>query len=340
MARLAELQTFSATLNQFGGIFSRIAGASIDAGEHHLAGRRDRGPGAEVPAVRRRLLQRGRAGRPAKRRPLATRSGPPASTPQAWAAEQFRALVEAQDVSTAQGVSNSSPCWTWRHQFAQLADYLTAQGKTLDEAAQAAPQVAMLQQILEQPNPTTDAVVSIGDQITGAVADLKASTEAGPLPSRRPPLRTHDCSTAGTAAATCCRPGHRRRAYRARHQTRADHGGSAHQQQRCRTIRVGPGGVEQLCVLRRRRLRVCRRYAPRLQCIANNTGTDPVVNSALPTPTAWTDYGPTNRWAMFDQEVNTQSTGDSPLSVVLQPGIVNAIALLELVGTGRRDDAR
>ena len=69
------------------------------------------------------------------------------------------------------------------------------------------------------------------------------------------------------------------------------------------------------------------------KCIANNTGTDPVVNSALPTPTAWTDYGPTNRWAMFDQEVNTQSTGDSPLSVVLQPGIVNAIALLELVGT-------
>lgn len=47
----------------------------------------------------------------------------------------------------------------------------------------------------------------------------------------------------------------------------------------------------------------------------------------------WADYGPTNRWAMFDQEVNTQSTVASPLTVVLDPGLVNSLALIELVGT-------
>ena len=92
MARLAELQTFSATLNQFGGIFSRIAGASIDARENIIRWPEDRGPGAEVPAVRRRLLQRGRAGRPASgghwrraqgRRHRRRRPGQPRAVPRA-----------------------------------------------------------------------------------------------------------------------------------------------------------------------------------------------------------------------------------------------------------------
>jgi hypothetical protein len=50
-------------------------------------------------------------------------------------------------------------------------------------------------------------------------------------------------------------------------------------------------------------------------------------------PTNWEDVGPTLRWAMFDQEVNTQTTGSSPLTVTIAPGIVNSLALIELVGT-------
>lgn len=50
-------------------------------------------------------------------------------------------------------------------------------------------------------------------------------------------------------------------------------------------------------------------------------------------PTNWEDYAPTNRWAMFDQEINTQTSGNSPLTVTIAPGAINSIALLELVGT-------
>lgn len=50
-------------------------------------------------------------------------------------------------------------------------------------------------------------------------------------------------------------------------------------------------------------------------------------------PTNWEDYAPTNRWAMFDAEINTQSSGSSPLTFTLAPGICNALALFELVGT-------
>lgn len=67
---------------------------------------------------------------------------------------------------------------------------------------------------------------------------------------------------------------------------------------------------------------------------ASNLNHDPVADTALATPLWWNDYGPTNRWAMFDQEVNTQSSVASPLTVVLDPGVVvNSLALIELVGS-------
>lgn len=47
----------------------------------------------------------------------------------------------------------------------------------------------------------------------------------------------------------------------------------------------------------------------------------------------WQDFGPTNRWAMFDQLINTQTSGSSPLAVTLAPGLINSLALIELVGT-------
>lgn len=66
---------------------------------------------------------------------------------------------------------------------------------------------------------------------------------------------------------------------------------------------------------------------------ASNLNHDPAADVLLATPLWWNDYGPTNRWACFDQRVNTQSTVTSPLTVVIDPGVVNSLALLELVGT-------
>ena len=50
-------------------------------------------------------------------------------------------------------------------------------------------------------------------------------------------------------------------------------------------------------------------------------------------PLWWLDTGPTNRWAMFDQQVSTLTTAASPLSVSIAPGAINSLALLGAVGS-------
>lgn len=49
-------------------------------------------------------------------------------------------------------------------------------------------------------------------------------------------------------------------------------------------------------------------------------------------PTRWTDIGPTNKWAMFDDVVGTVTQAATNLTVVLRPGAVGGLALLELTG--------
>jgi hypothetical protein len=61
---------------------------------------------------------------------------------------------------------------------------------------------------------------------------------------------------------------------------------------------------------------------------ASNTGHTPESS-----PTWWADISPTNKWACMDNVVGTATTQASPLAIVIAPGTVNSIALLELVGT-------
>lgn len=67
---------------------------------------------------------------------------------------------------------------------------------------------------------------------------------------------------------------------------------------------------------------------------AGNLGHDPLLDDGA---TWWVNVGPTNRWAMFDQTVGSvTSVSGAALSVVLRPGIVSALALLDLVGSAVR----
>ena len=55
--------------------------------------------------------------------------------------------------------------------------------------------------------------------------------------------------------------------------------------------------------------------------------------SCLSTSPHWLDYSPTNRWAMFDGQVSTETTvATTTLTVVLHPGVVSDIALINVVG--------
>lgn len=49
--------------------------------------------------------------------------------------------------------------------------------------------------------------------------------------------------------------------------------------------------------------------------------------------TFWSSIGPDNKHAMFDGQVSTATTSSSPLAVTIAPGIVNSVALIDLVGS-------
>lgn len=68
----------------------------------------------------------------------------------------------------------------------------------------------------------------------------------------------------------------------------------------------------------------------------SNTGKDPTIisnqYSAAGIATWWIDAGPTNRFAMFDALISSQTAAAGPLSIVLAPGAFNGIALFGLDG--------
>lgn len=49
--------------------------------------------------------------------------------------------------------------------------------------------------------------------------------------------------------------------------------------------------------------------------------------------TFWAFFGPDNKHAMFDGQVSTATTSTSPLAVTIAPGIVNSLAMIDLIGS-------
>jgi hypothetical protein len=67
------------------------------------------------------------------------------------------------------------------------------------------------------------------------------------------------------------------------------------------------------------------------QCLTAATGKDPTdLNNQFGAIAYWLDYGPTNKWAMFDNEVSSQTVAPLSLTVVLRPGGFNALYLAKL----------
>jgi hypothetical protein len=64
-------------------------------------------------------------------------------------------------------------------------------------------------------------------------------------------------------------------------------------------------------------------------CVINNTNRNPATDPVQ--PPAWTDYGPTNRYAMFDSVVGTStSSSTSSITVVLKTGNVNGASFMQM----------
>jgi hypothetical protein len=61
--------------------------------------------------------------------------------------------------------------------------------------------------------------------------------------------------------------------------------------------------------------------------VASNLGNSPATS-----PTQWLDDRTDNKHLMFDDSVSTQTTANTDLTVVIKPGIVNAMAIFNLLG--------
>lgn len=62
--------------------------------------------------------------------------------------------------------------------------------------------------------------------------------------------------------------------------------------------------------------------------LGSNTGNDPTVTSS---PTYWIEVGPTNRWAVFDTSVSTQTVQGNNITYTLEPAInVNSLGILNI----------
>lgn len=80
--------------------------------------------------------------------------------------------------------------------------------------------------------------------------------------------------------------------------------------------------------------RVIRTTTHRIyQAVADITGNASNITPEADTlHTQWVEIGPTNLWAMFDQRVSSRSVGTSSgLSVQIQPGRCNGVALMDMV---------
>ncbi len=66
--------------------------------------------------------------------------------------------------------------------------------------------------------------------------------------------------------------------------------------------------------------------------VAGVDATTPEESVLLDTP-HWVEKSPTNRWAMFDSQVSTESTATSEIVIVLEPGIIDALAVVNVAAT-------
>lgn len=68
------------------------------------------------------------------------------------------------------------------------------------------------------------------------------------------------------------------------------------------------------------------------ECLINNTNAYPPDNLAGTTP-KWLDIGPTNKFKMFDQSYHNQTVNTGSIVVVMTPGRINSLGLMNVEGS-------
>lgn len=200
LQRLSTLQVFSGSLNNLGGIFSRLASSSVSARERmiELVGGMD-ALGQQALAFAQNYYTRDEiAGLKAKEVQTTLRES--GFNVDLANREQFRALVESLNPTTAEGQRQLAVLLQLQGSFASIADYLGETGMTLYQAADQAPlqanlvspllsgvsqQLQLAQQSMDAQYETRDATL----QVVQAVKDLAVAIVGGASKSFTPGYR-------------------------------------------------------------------------------------------------------------------------------------------------------
>ncbi len=192
LRRMSELQALSETLNDFGGVFSRVASLSVRAREEFIgmAGGIEALLAKTQSFVENYYSEAERAGLAARqvKEQLATLG----ITADISSRADLRSLIEGTDISTSAGRQQLNDLLTIAQAFAPIGQYLEQNGGTLSALAEAAPQSALLQSVLDDSEIQTEyqqrmansmdtlngSVTSMADRITAALAAMHGDLSA------------------------------------------------------------------------------------------------------------------------------------------------------------------
>lgn len=165
-----------------GGVFGRVAGLSADA-TLQLAGFAG-GMGALIAKTRSCVDAYYSEAEKAGIQALGIKAALEAAglSSDIGSKDSLRALVDSRDVATEEGRKQLAALLDVAGSFAGIVDYLGKTGLSLGQLADTAPQVALLDQASQQADrlvAVNDSVMTIGEQISGAIASAQASSEAG-----------------------------------------------------------------------------------------------------------------------------------------------------------------
>jgi tape measure domain-containing protein len=171
LQRLSALEQLSAALNDYGGAFSRIATLSIDARESlvSLAGGIETLLGKTQEFVRLYYSEQEQAAL-AARQVSARLSDAGVNVAGLSSTAEYRALLEGQDLNSEQGRVQFAALLDSAGAFAQLAQFLQANGGTLSSLAQSAPANEVLQTLFDAQAQTQEPLQIGLDNVSATVA--------------------------------------------------------------------------------------------------------------------------------------------------------------------------
>lgn len=174
--RLASLQTFSKSLNELGGVFSRVAALSVDARENliELAGGMENLTQQALGFVQQYFGREEIAG--IKAREIQAVLSAVGINKDISTKEQFRSIVDAVDVTSEAGRQQLAQLLRVATDFADVASFLGETGGTLSSAALLAPQSGVIPALFAQPDQAQiDAINGVGSGVNAvreAIEDL------------------------------------------------------------------------------------------------------------------------------------------------------------------------